>query len=466
MTKKLILAAMLASIAFSTQANTDADKQAAYAAYRIGDYRQAFEMFSRFAHERDAEVLYRLGQMYRNGWGVEKNLPKAAAWYQNAADQGHAPAMYNLAGMYHNGQGVTKDINAAIRLATGAASLGYTKACIYLGDVYAKGLGVGQDLKRAYGWYDLAAKERDPVAVINRSAVQRLMSPDDLQAAKSLQLLDTGLQQKYAAIQAEKEAAREAELAAAANPVSAPPAALQAGPAESAPRLLAPAPAIAVAPEPAPAPVRQAEPVRETAPTPPPAPEPVAVARPAPKPEPVVTARVAAKPRAFSGVTREVRPGDTLYGIARQLKGNQNIGMSEIVSALKRENPELIDGPLRVGQRIRVPDFGGSTSFAAAEFRSEPRPAYRAPAPQPVAQPRPAPVANAATVEVRPGDTLFSIAKRLRNNPAIPVASIVSALQAANPWVQGGSLRPGDRLKVPTFSASANVEGNLSAGRL
>jgi len=37
-----------------------------------------------------------LGQMYENGWGVDKNHSKAVEWYRKAAEQGHTEAKERL----------------------------------------------------------------------------------------------------------------------------------------------------------------------------------------------------------------------------------------------------------------------------------------------------------------------------------------------------------------------------------
>src|SRR3546814_15246716 len=50
-----------------------------------------------------------LGSMYDKGWGVSRDVTKAAHWYEAAAKQGMAEAQYNVATMYQSGEGVAKD---------------------------------------------------------------------------------------------------------------------------------------------------------------------------------------------------------------------------------------------------------------------------------------------------------------------------------------------------------------------
>jgi TPR repeat protein len=52
------------------------------------------------------------------GDGSPKNLPEAAKWYRQAADQGLGSAQVSLAGCYTRGLGVTNDIVEACKWLT------------------------------------------------------------------------------------------------------------------------------------------------------------------------------------------------------------------------------------------------------------------------------------------------------------------------------------------------------------
>ena len=49
--------------------------------------------------------------MYENGKGVLKDYATAVAWYTLAAEQELASAQYNLGQMYRKGNGVLKDLS-------------------------------------------------------------------------------------------------------------------------------------------------------------------------------------------------------------------------------------------------------------------------------------------------------------------------------------------------------------------
>lgn len=58
------------------------------------------------------------------GWGVEKNLEKAAELYALAAEQGNSAAQYSLGTCYENGDGVKANLEEAVRLYRLAAECG------------------------------------------------------------------------------------------------------------------------------------------------------------------------------------------------------------------------------------------------------------------------------------------------------------------------------------------------------
>jgi TPR repeat protein len=57
----------------------------------------AFGFYLKAAEQGDADAQFRLGEMYRNGQGVEKDLKSASEWLRKAASQGNENARRNLA---------------------------------------------------------------------------------------------------------------------------------------------------------------------------------------------------------------------------------------------------------------------------------------------------------------------------------------------------------------------------------
>ena len=62
-----------------------------------------------FAEDGSADAQKRVGRMYAQGEGVDKDLSKSFFWYKSAAEQGDADAQWKLGYFYNEGLGVAKD---------------------------------------------------------------------------------------------------------------------------------------------------------------------------------------------------------------------------------------------------------------------------------------------------------------------------------------------------------------------
>ena len=77
----------------------------------------------------EAKSCFDLGNRYREGEGVAKDLAKAAQLYQKACEAGHAGSCFNLANRYREGEGVAKDLVKAAQLYQQACDEGEARAC-------------------------------------------------------------------------------------------------------------------------------------------------------------------------------------------------------------------------------------------------------------------------------------------------------------------------------------------------
>src|SRR5882724_9959937 len=114
-----------------------------------------------------ATAQYELASLYRQGLGVEKDVSKAAQWYQKAANQGLAAAQNNLGVLYQNGNGVEKDLTKAAELYRKAADQGFAGAQNNLGISYQNGNGVEKDLTKAAELCQKAADQGEARAQTN-----------------------------------------------------------------------------------------------------------------------------------------------------------------------------------------------------------------------------------------------------------------------------------------------------------
>lgn len=105
----LVLTAVLAE-AVDTQKGIDA--------YRAGDYQNAYLILNKNAKTGDAEAQAYLGWLYRNGYGVPKNLNESLKWYLSAAKQGKTIAITQLFTKYMTAEGVKRNYVTAYALAT------------------------------------------------------------------------------------------------------------------------------------------------------------------------------------------------------------------------------------------------------------------------------------------------------------------------------------------------------------
>ncbi len=92
-----------------------ADGSSAYNAYFGGNYKLAFKLYSKEAHQGDKEAQYFLGLMYRDGRGTEADYEKALKWQKAAAAQNYILSIHEIGLAYMNGIGVETDVHEAIK---------------------------------------------------------------------------------------------------------------------------------------------------------------------------------------------------------------------------------------------------------------------------------------------------------------------------------------------------------------
>jgi TPR repeat protein len=134
------------------------------AADKSGNYQKALSLYIPPAEQGHALAQFRLGGMYFDGHGVQKNTERAFSWFQKSAEQGNAAAQLMLGAMYNNGGGVPLDHKQAAHWFQKAAEQGVASAQGELGLMYARGEGVPLDPKQAVHWYQKASEQGDAEA--------------------------------------------------------------------------------------------------------------------------------------------------------------------------------------------------------------------------------------------------------------------------------------------------------------
>jgi uncharacterized protein len=163
---------------------------AAYAAYRKGDYATVLRLARPLAAEGDARAQSMLGLVYYRGRGMAQDHNEAVKWFRRAADQGDAAAQFNLGVMFSEGQGVPQDYAEAAKWYRLAADQGDAQAQYNLGLSYARGEAGQADNVSAYMWFNLAAAHfpasdtRRSAAVTSRDLLANKMTPDQIAEAQ------------------------------------------------------------------------------------------------------------------------------------------------------------------------------------------------------------------------------------------------------------------------------------------
>ena len=113
---------------------------------------------------KSAPLLFYIGECYRKGINLPKDLVRAAEWHSKAASQGLGVAQNILGLCYQHGDGVTKDLSIAVGWYAKAAAKGLAAAQTNLGFCYQNGHGVDVDIAEGVKYYTMAAARGYPLA--------------------------------------------------------------------------------------------------------------------------------------------------------------------------------------------------------------------------------------------------------------------------------------------------------------
>src|SRR5262245_60178239 len=98
---------------------------AAYGSFQRGFYLTAFAIAThRVQEQSDPKSMTLLGEIYANGYGIDRDDPKAAEWYRLAADRGDREATFALAMFKFTGRAGPANPDEGAKLLAAAAKLG------------------------------------------------------------------------------------------------------------------------------------------------------------------------------------------------------------------------------------------------------------------------------------------------------------------------------------------------------
>ena len=130
------------------------------------------------AKKGDPDAQNKLAVLLMRGIGTEQDIEGAIEWFRKSAKQDHAKSQMDLAQSYLTGRGVPQDLNDALMWIRRAAKLDYPAALFQLGMMHVKGQGMAQDLAGAKMWLDRATKH----PVVADRAKEGLTALEELQA--------------------------------------------------------------------------------------------------------------------------------------------------------------------------------------------------------------------------------------------------------------------------------------------
>lgn len=111
---RLIRRAILVCLLAFTCIPASAELQAGIDAIKTRDFETALIELLPVAHAGDALAQTLIANMYRRGYGVQRDYAQAVSWYQRAAYQGYPSAQYNLGVHLREGLGISSDDEAAL----------------------------------------------------------------------------------------------------------------------------------------------------------------------------------------------------------------------------------------------------------------------------------------------------------------------------------------------------------------
>ncbi|KAF8929507.1 hypothetical protein BGZ47_001014 [Haplosporangium gracile] len=123
------------------------------------DYAAAMTWYLNAAVQGDANAQCNVAYFFEDGLGTPQNYTQAKEWYQKAADQGHVVAQCNLGYMYEHGRGLLQDYSQAMMWYLKAADQAHAPAQQNIGNLFHNGRGVRRDFSLAMEWYRKAADQ-------------------------------------------------------------------------------------------------------------------------------------------------------------------------------------------------------------------------------------------------------------------------------------------------------------------
>ena len=198
---RLLCVSLLAGGALCAAIPAAADVKDGVDAWSRGDFSTAIREWKNPAAKGDPDAQFNMGQAYKMGRGVERDLAKAEKYFSEAAARGHLQAADNYGLLLFQRGERTK----AMPFVHAASDRGDARAQYILGLAYFNGDTVPKDWERAYALVSLAQQAGLPQAAGALSQMDMYIPLDQRQKSVAL----------ASRLAAEAEAKRRSQIAAA-----------------------------------------------------------------------------------------------------------------------------------------------------------------------------------------------------------------------------------------------------------
>src|SRR5205814_5637182 len=148
------------------------------------DYLRAAELYRQAAVAGDGPAQDMLSWMLIEGEIIPPDHAEARRWALAAAEQEIAAAMTRLGMIYHNALGVERDPREAAQWWRRGAERGDADGQAMLGAAYHLGSGVAPDRVAAFAWLLRAREGGSALAEPFFAVVERSLSPDEIAEAR------------------------------------------------------------------------------------------------------------------------------------------------------------------------------------------------------------------------------------------------------------------------------------------
>ena len=130
-------------------------------------YKQALTGFLELESKDQADdnLFYKMGTMYKNGLGTQKDMIRAIEYFKRSAEMNNTNAKRTLALEYLSGEYLELDIEKGLEMLTECADSGDTLSCYKLGKIYFKGEIVYKDLNMAEKYFLKASQKENRYAL-------------------------------------------------------------------------------------------------------------------------------------------------------------------------------------------------------------------------------------------------------------------------------------------------------------